>query len=75
MRRVRCCYYGESDGITYGKEYDVISNIMVNNEPCVLINNDFGKDVKYVLSIITDVKVFEDITSEYRDEIINEILE
>lgn len=73
-----------SKRITPGKVYDVIAYIpMLHNiEDCVYVINDFGlKDSFYKhivksdgVTITLGDRVFIDVTAEFRDEVIDEIL-
>lgn len=74
MRRVRCCYHVENEGITYDKEYEVIRTSKNNGDSTIYIINDSKKEMEYLLYTKGGSKVFDDITTEYRDEIIEDIL-
>lgn len=63
--------------LTIGKVYDVISYEYDLKLNCniIYIRNDEGVTDWYFASIHNDVSVFIDVTHEYRNDVINEILE
>lgn len=62
------------NNITPHKVYDVIEVRYINRE-YFLIKNDIGYDQwYYTKDLLTDKILFKDVTSEYRNETISEIL-
>lgn len=67
--------------LTYGKVYDVIKyNRNVDNDfidkydEIYIINNE-GEDISHTFPVSdTYLNIFQDVTSEYRNDIIDEIL-
>lgn len=55
--------------------YDVVEYIEVNEQYSkISIINDYGTIFDYILLISQGKMIFEDVTMEYRDDIINGIL-
>lgn len=73
MKKVKYIGYGFYTLITHNKVYDVVeANI---KDDCILIINDFGGELWYLINRSGNNILFEDVTLEYdRDETITEIL-
>lgn len=75
MIRVRCCYKAtQNEGITYNKEYNVIKTSISDGTPTIFIINDFDCVIEYYLYNALNRKIFEDITIEVRNSVIEDIL-
>ena len=79
MRKVVYVYtgkYGYNTSLTIGKTYDVISYRKNKDfmHEVIVLNNDYGNNEWFFLYAGYNTPFFEDVTSEYRNEIIDGIL-
>lgn len=70
------CFYGAYNHITVGKIYDVITYIDrgAKYPGALIIINDIGEECKYLRRTVGGKIIFEDVTIEHRNNVINEIL-
>lgn len=83
MKKVKCIDTNQT-GLTFGKKYNVlqyspnyIHNGLIYSIPVLTIRNDYLLTQKYLCYVATHnciKEVFEDISYECRNEIINKIL-
>lgn len=87
MRKFKCIYeyksLGYTQDITYGKVYDLLEYLIYYeyvkyndpSEDSIVIVNDEGISRTYSLYDFDQNPIFIEVTLEYRNEIIDEILE
>lgn len=74
MRKFKCIR-GSYTGITIGKVYDLIRPVKKDHYlEKIYIFDDLGNEGSFILKTISGKNVFIDVTSEYRNSVIDEII-
>lgn len=75
MRKFKCLHESYNY-ITEGKVYDALDYIERRGSfsDLLFIKNDIGDSHKYIINSVNGRKIFEEVTAEYRNVIIDGIL-
>lgn len=76
MRKLRYISSDYFSHLTQGKVYDIVDNILhsLNHNDKITIIDDTDTEVYIFMYDSNGIQLFEDITAEFRSEVINEIL-